>query len=402
MSSIDNHIRERLDGFYENNYENVSDSFLYKFGPYIAMNTGYEKQVDDIARKYHVMRFLQIGAYVLRYLKQKENLDRKVKIDFLKKLIQIELPNEFDERCYADEYHAIEKLITEKLVDLSTINRGSESVMTNIAPVVPYDSSLVGVYSSDPETDRVPTDDLGATNFAEELHRLLVKNFTKILESYKLTTYAPDKMDSIHRELVKTYGICGEFEDVAKYYRMAEAYYTVPPTGDALASMNLLYTSLFQTDEDKSMDESAFESMVNGYAANLTPGLEEDWDDMDLSDKDDEAIQSMLADAGLGTEQREDRPMFDLNALYNFIYLNRYIQFDTWSQRLFVEKFNAANRDDAKIININRINDKISAFEISTGILEVPFVDLRDYKVRVICLRRNESKPFISGDILYE
>ena len=137
---------------------------------------------------------------------------------------------------------------------------------------------------------------------------------------------------------------------------------------------------------------------------NLTPTLEEEWDDLNVEDTDDNVIQTMLAEAGMGsaTKQREDLPTFDLDALYNFIALNRYIQFDTWSQRLFVEKFNAANRDDVKIINVNRINNKISVYELSSGILEIPFVDLRDYKVKVIYLGRNQTQPKISGDIIYE
>lgn len=398
MSSLDDHIRERLDGFYDNNYESIPNCFLYKFGPYMVMSPGYENPVDQIAKVNHLMRFLQIGAYILRYLDVHQNLENREKISFLKNLLQNELPGEFDEHVYTDEYHALENLITEKLVELSTIKRGDESVITNIAPVVPYQDSIseYAVYDQMLEDDNVLANDV-----EKRLHEILLANLGKILENYSLTTHSDDMDQSLHLQWMNSY-TSHYTEEVQLYYRLAEVYYTNPPK-DRIHRDTALYESLLNTDRDE-FDYSEFKEVIESYMENLTPTLEEEWDDLNVEDTDDNVIQTMLAEAGMGsaTKQREDLPTFDLDALYNFITLNRYIQFDTWSQRLFVEKFNAANRDDVKIINVNRINNKISVYELSSGILEIPFVDLRDYKVKVIYLGRNQTQPKISGDIIYE
>ena len=386
MSSLSDHIRERLDGFYENAYESVSNCFLYLYGPHIAMTHGYEKEVDDIAKKNNLMKFLQIGAFILRYPEAHRQLKKSDLIQFYKKLLRVDLPNEFDENTYQREYDALEKLISRQLVNLSrSETESSESVMTNIAPIVPYEGTVTE-YGADETRNR-----------EHELQLLLIENLEQILTNHELSTYSPDQTRSIHELLLNTAD--GFDNPVIKYYRLAEINYQ-NPSKKTLESLMDFYGHLSNFDEE--MDESTFEAFIARTIESYTPVIESEWHDLTIDEQDESTVNQMLRDAGVGAKLRDEKPTFDLNALYNFIALNRYIQFDVWSQRLFMDKFNSANKKDIQIINVNRINDNISAYELSTGVLIVPFVDLRDYKVRMIILRRNSNKPFISGEIVYE
>ena len=383
MSSLDEHIRERLDGFYETNYENVPNCFIYQFGPYMAMTLGYETQTDAIAKKSILMKIMQIGAYVLRSLASLPTLENphdveKRRVSFLKSTL-MQIPNELS-GASPEEVKAVERLITSNLVKNPQAN---ESVVTNIAPIVPYEGT-VSPFEANEERDN-----------EEKLHTLLLNNLEDILRCRHFTNYSEDKLKIFHQIALNE---VMSNDKISEYYLLAAINYNKPPI-EVLEAMGEFYSTL--TNLDVEMDFEAFETLLDRSIQNSTPAFEEEWEDLTLEDKDEETIQKMLADSGLSNEHRESDPTFNWTTLYNFIALNRYMQFDTWSQRLFIDKFNTANPGDVQIINVNRINEKISAYELSTGIIEVPFVDLRDYKVRIICLRRDDPKPFISGEIIY-
>lgn len=380
MTNMDEHIRERLAGFHEKQYENVPNCFIFQYGPYIAMTLGYEQETDDISKHNIIMKILQAGAYVLRMI-DRLNGDKKAIRDFFNKAV-IEVDSDFPEKLYPEERKAVFDLIkhqTEKV-----ISHGSESVMTAISPIIPY-TGIIEEYAS-----------MENSSVEDKLRTLLLQNLEGILRNTDMISYSKDMTKEIHDALGEN---LSPESDIRTYYILAALNYLKPEKA-TLEAMIEFYDSF--TDFEKEMPYDAFEAVINRSIANATPAIEGEWEDPNLDSKEHEIVEKMLSDTRLNNIEREDGPNFDLNSIYNFIALNRYMQFDSYSQRVFMDTFDATNPQGAQIINVNRIKDKIVAFELSTGVLEIPYLDLRDYKIRYIYLRKEFVQPFISSTIVYK
>ena len=387
MSLMDEHIQERLAGFAQNDYKSVSNCFIYQFGPYMCMTTGYENEVDQISKFNPVMRLMQHAAYVIRLAPTL--LNRRALGTFIKDFL-VEVFNNFPGDEYESERDALNRL---GISYLNSVN--SESVMTNIAPIVLYQQSL-----QKPEYDIEVSESFEIAQKALELqktseiesklHDLLIRYLPTIMVEAPKTRFENDRTKNLHEILLHT---SKSDYDVETYYIMANFYYMEPNT-TVLESELSFYNTLINTENQ--MDSSAFEAFINGVTSSV---LENEWEDSVLAEKEQETVEKIIGQSTIKNNEIE-RPMFNLNCLYNFIAMNRFMQFDNWSKRYFVSEFRD-RMGNVKITNVNPLGNGADAFEINTDMLVVPFVDLRDYQVKFIYIDRDSDKPYISTDFIY-
>ena len=404
MSNIDNHIRERLDGFYETNYANVPDCFVYQFGPYISMVEGYEKDADALARHNSVMKTTQSAAYIIRgTLRALANPDRKPAREFLRSAL-LDVDREFPMDTYPAERAALLKLIEKYLA--KTVAKTTESVVTDIAPVVPYQEEL-----------RKPDIIAQETKFGEhvryfmevngdvrmQLHKLLLENLDDIMSWHMVMDFSPDVLRNLHNfttRIAQDENDPGYANPELYRYALLAALYYHNPNHELLDGVVKFYDHLLHPNVDE--DYATFEAFIDEIVNSNFPVLESAWEDIDLEEKDENAVNRML-DGVSYRLRRDESPDYDLTALLNFIAVNRYMQFDVFCNRKFIEDFkidtDTVDSVPSRIININRLGPNKNGYELNKGIIVVPYVDLRDYQVRYIHLKKGDSSPYISGKI---
>lgn len=387
MFSFDE-LNERLDCLKSNNFVNTTDAFAYMYGPIIAMYPGFETYADQMATQNDVMNYIMHAAYILRRCSVKFD-----SLEDLRSLIR-------DVIVSYSEYPAFDPLATEKLNTLvrdlyrERNDIGDESVMTDVSPVVPYaGTSQRQIFISEALDNN---DDLKrdiSENFFQDptkiCHNLLLNHPVEILRNHKFIINDFENPAIWHKV-----GIATDSPYAKMYYLAAYQNYKRPPE-----TLSRVFTShdlkkLFNTD---TVNYSTFESVVEREKAFLPNSIVlEDWIDSNMGEKEEAALQALLPKKMNITHDSSLK--YDINSFYNYAALHREVQFDTWSQRYFLNElqefsnFAGESNRYGNIISISSIGNGMTAYELSSDMLVVPFTDTSTYQVKFLIQRKGSDK----------
>ena len=382
---IDRHIQEHLDGHQD--YSTIFDGFIYLFGPYMVMTSGYEEIGDKIARRNHLMRFMQFAGYITRLsMHHVESQSSKLDIANDGKSFIVEVDNTFDGK----EADALKRLASGFF--------GTESIMTSVAPIVPYPSMPSGVYK--PMRQVIDTVETWATKpSAEELNSLLLSSTYHIL-THSSNVYLGSTTEQLQDMLMST---SGELKMWEKYYILASLYYNNRPGLHSAMESNTLYrdNSLTPviafykalTSLDNPMNFPVFENYIHAIENVIpTPSLE-DWEDPLMTEKENSNVEELLPNRSVAAD-RDKEAEYNLNGIYNFIATHIFMQFDDWCTRYFETELR-----DNKIVNVNFLLNDARGYELESKHFVVPFTDLRDWKVKFIVTVPDQADPYIVDNI---
>lgn len=386
----------------------ITDDFIFSYGPFMCMyRGGYENECDEISRYSVIMRVMVHAAYLIR------KITSGITYEDAKKTIKefiISVDNNFDDQT--DEKESLinfAKKYLEKIRAEQKENKSLESYMTNVSSIVPYETPKLK--KKDPNFDEEEFHADNAEIIEEALNSygnnkvtnqaylksLLLNNLGDIMMNNDLCIILFDDSEeninlaNLDKYIKKNSKVS---PDVIKYYFLAGInFYKIP------IKKVLKYLDFFKTigDFSKMLSYEAFESTVNMMAGNTSVNNipSEVWDDPTLDEKEDNAVKQIL-------QSHEDygRTIANTTSRYNFGSLNDYIntqsymKFEEYPNRLFISSLSKAN-----IININNMGNDRVYYEMSNNTIACPFMDLRDYTVKVVVLHSDVNKIEIIHNI---
>ena len=384
--------------------KNIDFSFIYAYGPYMCMNPGFERECDEIARYNTTMKMLVHGAYLIRKIMSGIS-HREAKIVIKNFILSVD--NQFQANAGVDEYRMT--LMNFAANYLSTIraeqhkNGEFESFMTSAAPVIPYsqmvekkgiEESCQGTCASSIlEYCNHPTE----MQIDDILKKILLRNFEGILMNATAYTEVITDAQTYQNDLTKLDKILYEFKDLSDeinvYYYLAIVDFLKIPFEVLKRHLTFLKDA---GDFSKTQSYPAFESMVNLMAQYTNIDIcAESWDDPTMDRKEELAIAEIMKHHDLSKSGFKEEPAkYNFGALNDFINVNRFIKFEEFPNRVFVSSV-----ERATIINVNIMGANRNYYEMSNDTVACPFLDLRDYQMKVIVLYGGTNEIQIYDDL---
>ena len=369
--NIDSYIRERLDGFEQT--DQMPKNFIYLFGPYMCMTQGYEYSVDHFSKIYTELKVMQYGAYLIRYARNKIQSGYKELANFCRSFV-IQLESDFPKAQYPEENKCLSNVVLEVLAKHKRI--ASESIVTDCAPIVPYQDPRNIECFEDSIQDLKMYKDRGEV-IDSQLKDLLYNTLVEILIKADIIAEVFHFRESIHDFFTTSIDGSPEFKH---YVKLAHLYFFQPSSETVDSSINFFSTI---TDISNKLDYDSFLNLIRSYSDSISL---EAWDDIDYH------VAGIISD-NIPTEQKaeeleeENTPKYDLNVIYNLIALHREMRFDDLSKRQFTD----AMKDEDKIININNLGKGIIAYEMQSGKLIVPFTDLITWSTKYMVMTKESN-----------
>ena len=279
-----------------------------------------------------------------------------------------------------------------------------ESFITNASPIVPYEQKTIrrkDLLFDDASEDFERADIsysiakfCGDKKIEDEIKNLLLNNIADILINYNLAITLYDRRNEFNLskidKLLLRRNDC-KFE-VQKYYALAIINFYNLQNNEEFMKLLEFYSKI--GDFSKSTSYEAFENSILEMA-NYTSTNQafEMWDDPLMDEYEKEAMSSLLTQHDQ-YKIDETLPKYDFGRLNDFINLKRFMQFEEYPNRIFV-----GSLEKSKVVNINNMGGDRNYYEMDNNTVACPFLDLRNYKVRVIVLHGDTNNISIIDDI---
>lgn len=368
------------------NLSNINDAFVFAFGPFMSMESGFEHDCDEIAKHSDVMKIFQFAAYLIRKITAGISYgDAKNEI----KNFIIEVDDVFPEGTHKNVHDSlIEFAIAYKNSLREEQGKNMESFITNSAPIVPYEGTLKKQPLEPGFEHRidcatavqkviVDTQQTKGGNH-DALLSILLHNLVGIMRWKDLTTMIEDPVTGANNLMELDHLIIDRGDipyGVRAYYFLATInYYGLP------IEIFDKYLKFFAMAGDFTKPQSydAFEAMIDAMAETVNTNIAiESWEDPEMERKANELYEKACNPGTITVP--DDTANHDFNAFLSFIAQNHSMQFGEWPKRAFI-----AALHDRKVINVNNFVNNITIYELDNNVMVCPFVDVLDYKVRLL------------------
>lgn len=385
---------------------NVSDSFVFAYGPFMCMTKEtYEQECDEIARYNKWMAVMVHAAYLIR------KITSGVSYRDAKKIIKdFNLSNYLtfansSSKNDDDIYNALQSFSNSYLSKIRNDQKEKgelESFMTCASPIVPYKEMVKkpDQYGTTEEMSRVDISENLPSHITEDsviqqIHKLLLTNLPEIMLNYNLCTVLLDDKSSqsnimkLDRLMIREGSVSIEAQ---KYYFLATVNHYKLYNNTEYEN----YIRFFEEagDFSKAKSYSAFEAMVNSMVnVAYVDNAVESWDDPSMDLKEEKAVATLIT-SQYTIKDDEERPKYDFGFLNDFINVKRFMKFEEFPNRLFV-----GSLEKAKILNVNNMGGSRNYYEMDNNTVACPFLDLRTYQPKVIVLYANTNEVTIIDNI---
>lgn len=413
LDQVRNQIDQKLMTIKERNkgsLKTISDEFVYAFGPFMVMTPGFEHECDEIALTNVTMRLLQHAAYLIRSVTAKMSYGDAKRLcrDFI-----VTVHQNFPESTEQREHEALIHFANSYLIELRTEQRTGkflESFMTNSAPIVPYQPNTLvkksidgsfesGIdYSDEIQSTIQKNSDAPNLSHLQTLKEILLNNLSGILSWIQLTTVLPEEVSDQSNLMELDHLVIGHPEcppTIVGYYFLATInYYQLP---FEIFDKYLKFFKSISKISSSPQSYDSFESMINQMAAMTSATISmEAWNDSELDSKADQVIDDMVSSAHqLSTDQKSElSSKYNLDKILNYISVQRHMEFNEGARRFFL----ASLSDRKKLLNVNDFGNGVFLYELDNDTLVCPFVDMRDWKTKMLVLDKDNNDLFISSD----
>ncbi len=386
----------------------IPDDFIYITGPFMCMykDKGYEKICDEIAKHNPIMRAMVYSAYIIR------KITSGISYGDSKKLLKKFIINV--DQSFSKEESDIKAKLTSfgiNYIDIirkeQSTNKNLESFVTCASPIVSYEDQLIDKESDDffrVDNSKKFQKDLtlfGNTLESRNLYlkKIFLNNIGEIMMHYELAN-ATDifTLGSLNIRVVEEFIANANIAPIKtlKYYFFAIINYAKISSEKLNKTLNFFRVA---GDFSKDISFESFTNMIN----NLSKDIDikeiaiESLSDPEMDKQESEAIGMLLKEANDKSSDSNNREnaKYDLGALNDYINIRRYMEFNDYANRLFTASLTQAN-----IININSMGNGKMYYEMSNDTIACPFVDLRDFMVKVIVLYSNDKSDITSNNII--
>lgn len=379
-----------------------SDDFIYLFGPYMCMcPSSWERECDEIAKSNMTMKFMNCAAVLLRYFNSNISYERGK--EFIKEyIIAVDKDFSSDSGIYNDEKETLQQLAIDMLKSIRTIQleqKDLESFMIASSPIVTYQEtikkptppikeslSIIGTREKELVVSNKNTEDRRMT-----LHQMLLENSIGILQNASLAETWNESQDinKIPIEIDKLVaGFSGIDNDVKMYYLLAFINYNRLPSEPFSKYFDILHKV---ADFSTTSNYRSFESMIDELSK-FSPVMES-LDSYDMEEKENAAVNVLMQNSLSKNNQDSATPKYDMTILDNYIYSNRFYQFNEAANRFFVSSLEKTN-----IISYNYMDGGRCYYEMSNDSLVCPCISLADYSIKLLVLRAGSTKVDVLSD----
>ena len=380
-------------------------SFVFAYGPYMCMTDGFERECDFYAKNNPILRVMLYTAYLIRKITSGISYkDAKKTIrDFI-----VSVDNEFpvNNNSQLESYHnalsdfAIRYL--NSIRDSQHIHGDLESFMTCAAPIVPYSQTLKkkpieeSCHATCAEEILKYCDHLTEMEIYKILENLLLTNLEAIMMKADIYTKILTEIQNDPKDLTKLDKLTMEFQDMTDkvnvYYYLAIVDFLKIPFENIKKNLNFLKEA---GDFSKTKNYATFESMMNDMSKNTNIDIAaESWDDPTMDEKEERAVAALMDNHNTVSEEKEEVAKYDFGYLNDYINAKRFMKFEEFPNRLFVSSI-----ENAHIVNINIMGGNRNYYEMSNNTVACPFLDLRDYEVKVVVLYADTNEIRMYADI---
>lgn len=374
----------------------VPDNFIYAYGPYMCMCAGrYENECDEIAKYNKLMNIMTHAAYLIRKITSGISYgDAKKVIKDFNISIYLTFANSKDDNDVYDALHSFSNNYLSKIRKDQRERGEFESFITNASPIVPYQRDTAEEMARVDIVKNLPTTMTQAL-VVSQLHQLILSNLPEIMMNYHLCTVLADNdlrsnLTKLDRLIIRDDSVS---VDAQKYYLLATVNYYNLYNNEEYEK----YIKFFDEagDFSKNQSYSAFESMIESMANSTDISIAaESWDDPSLDSKEEAAISQIVKSYSNNIRDDLDEAKYDFGILNDFINVKRFMKFEEFPNRLFL-----GTLEKAKVVNINNMGGDRNYYEMDNNTVACPFLDLRNYQVRVIVLHANTNEVEIIDDI---
>jgi len=356
---------------------NTDIKYILAYGPSKAMTPGYEKECDDIADNdsSKCMRFIILYAFIIRkdrniLFKEARDIHSKIVMDCEKEFnVNDPLQLKMKEKIYS-----ILKLWLNKKIE--PLN---ESFVTSAAPIVPYKNLMFKQdnFINDLTIDKDPN--------------LILKNHLIEHIGYILQYSNYSIIDAMNSDYSKISSMNLPIE-VLNYYKLAYLNYH-NMINNVIDLRNITYKL-----ENKFSDDNSFNTMIQSMITNTDISNSiynidyqyaiESLEDPTMDKRCNIAINKILNSNKIYKEEEYKaayKIKYELQSLLNET-AKRYMKFDEYADMFFT-----SNIDSTHIVNINHFDKNRVIYEMDNDTLVCPFIDLRDYKVKILVLYQYNS-----------
>lgn len=388
-----NYIREKLEMYRSSGPDEnrktlalVPEQFIFYYGPFMCMETGFEQEVDEMASipSMEVIKLMQYAAFLLRGIRSLSYGDTK---KFIRDFIgEVDAKHTFINKEWSTALQNMGIQMLTRVREVQKEDGSLESAMINYAPIVTYSQEISKQYNGDEppmeldEEFKLIAEEaqrLTGTS-SDRLKELLVTDLQTIMCNYHLAEASVDPIN-----IMDGYNIDEEYPLAARLYYSEALEYMM---GVSEIHHKQYYDSLKKMiDFAHTKDYGAFEAMLTSVIQTykemykdkeeLFDAILEVWEDPSLTDHENEVVNQMLQDHTVSESAPNDLNDGILNKFLNFIALRRHVQFDEFARRKFVESL-----EKTRIVNFTSIRGGIGTlYELDNGAFALPYLDARDY-----------------------
>lgn len=366
------------------------DDFAFLYGPLMCMEPGFEKIADRFANENKVFKVILTAAYLYRKITSSISYkDAKLLIrDFI-----VSIDDIFDDEikqaltAYATRY--LKTLRTEQRQNYYT-----ESFMTSSAPIVPYNPSYIN--RKDLIEPCIETIEMIQKNTNEDMDALKNILWKLLLENIDGILYYNNLARVLHKNDNGKYGLLeldpfiyqmDEIPSPIKLYYILGIlnYYHIDKTTiDTYLDFFKILKSYNDLDISKIIKESTIDYGIESIHY--------------INDNSIKSISDILNSNKSYLKLKDDLSKmeleYNLDLLDNYAIINTYISFEESADRYFEE--NVGSYD---IIDIAYSDDEKKYYEMHSGKIVAPFVDLRDSKIKFLVLRSNSDTVEVETEL---
>jgi SHS2 domain-containing protein len=363
----------------------------------------YEKEVDNISKRYPLMAFIRAAALLIRTLESAISYNDAKK--FIKYYIK-GLYDEFDSE-HQEERDVLYNLALKMLTNVREIqqeNHALESFMLNSSPIVRYSEHITRDRELSPseEACKIIVQAKTQNELLQHLHKILMENIVDILKGYELIEIIDHNEDDL--KILTISNILNNQEvnipPIVKYYYGLAMVTDCGPWKETLIEFLSLVDNIYKGECPDTIED--FRDIVEkmGKIILFDAGVES-YDLFETEVQDSNAVNTILSttttepniDTPQKVKEETDQPKYDITALYNFNTNKRMFTFSDAANRFFVSSV-----ERAKIINYNYISENRYYYEMDNDTIVCPAINVATYGVVIIVLHANTNKIEVLSD----
>ena len=380
----------------------IPKRIIYAFGPLMVVKKSFKDIVKLLLIRFPELSLMKYAANIMEATKDKSCGEIKTSL----RSVVAESASTLKDSNFVNIIQNKVKAVIESIRKYQYENKVLENAIINSAPIVPYAGEMKKQWNEAAYGEI--TDERITRNYAkyflslfvnengarispeEILAKLLARNVFFIIQNTDLMVNDPRDIPTT--EATQYIRLCtdvdrllvvdennGRDADVKAYYFFAYCMcYNI--SGDIIYEyLNHFKTAVTENLSNVEDMRTLIDSMKDDYIEEEPYILsQESWEE--LTHRQRLSIQNLLTEAEMNAKAEV---VHDIQQAFSYIYNHRYINCDSYTNQLFLDKVAGTQ----KITNVTYYSNNVMSCLVNDEIMVIPYLDIsRDYTMHILCM----------------